>query len=52
MEKDVKSLSWEIGKFYGILVVNDAINTKFNEFKTTKQGLVGTKQGSVEKFNL
>ncbi|MCP3685950.1 MAG: hypothetical protein GY861_25165, partial [bacterium] len=35
-----------------ILVVNDAINTKFNEFKTTKQGLVGTKQGSVEKFNL
>ena len=52
IENEVRNISWEIDKFYGVLVENDSINTKFNEFILTQKGLVGSKQGNVEKYNI
>jgi len=52
IEKQVRNISWSVDKFYAILMINDTIDNKYNEFMTTKEGLVGTKQGSIEKFNI
>jgi len=52
IENGVKSIGWQIDKFYGILIINDSIDTKFNEFTTNKKGLVGSKQGNLDKFYL